>query len=150
VREKLGEVEARMDVTGSSKDLADRISDLPSPVRLVFFSQTFGCDSCFSARRVIDQVADFSEKISVDEHNFVLDTDQVTKYGIEQVPALVVVEKEDLGIRYYGVPSGYEIESIVHAVEVVSGRAAPLSTETLNVVAVLDRPVHIRVFVTPT
>ena len=139
-----------MDVIDSAKGFADRISDLPSPVRLVFFSQTFGCDNCFLARRAIDQVAALSDKIGVEEQNFVLDTAQVTKYGIEQVPALVVVAKEDLGIRYYGVPSGYEIESIVHAVEVVSGQAAPLSTATLNAVAVLDRSVHIRVFVTPT
>lgn len=136
--------------SGSRSDLEARLARLAHPVRLVFFTQTFGCDTCLSARQVVDQLASLSDKITVEEHNLVLDRETVEDYGVDRAPAIAVVGETDVGIRYYGVPSGYELASLVDAVLVVGTGELGLTDESLAAVAALDRSVDIKVFVTPT
>lgn len=131
-------------------DLAARLAALPVPVRLVFFTQTFGCDTCLPARQAVDQIASLSGQITVEEHNVVLDTDEVTTHRIERVPAVAVVGDRDLGLRFYGVPGGYEMASIVDAVLLAATGDVGLSPESLAAIAVVDRPIDLKVFVTPT
>ena len=131
-------------------DLAARLAALPAPVRLVFFTQTFGCDTCLPARQAVDQIASLSGQITVEEHNVVLDTDEVTTHRIERVPAVAVVGDRDLGLRFYGVPGGYEMASIVDAVLLAASGDVGLSPESLAAIAVVDRPIDLKVFVTPT
>ena len=135
---------------GAATDLQRRLATLSSPVRLVFFTQTFGCDTCLPARQAADRIAALSERITVEEHNLVLDREQVAEYGVEWAPALAVVGAQDAGMRYYGIPDGYEIESLVDAIEIAAGSGPGLSEETLAALDALDRDVHLRVFVTPT
>ena len=131
-------------------DLAARLAALSAPVRLVFFTQTLGCDTCLPARQAVDQIASLSDQITVEEHNFVLDTDEVTTHRIERVPAVAVVGDRDLGLRFYGVPGGYEMASIVDAVLLAATGDVGLSPESLAAIAVVDRPIDLKVFVTPT
>ena len=131
-------------------DLAARLAALPAPVRLVFFTQTFGCDTCLPARQAVDQIASLSDQITVEEHDFVLDRDEVTTHRIERVPAVAVVGDRDLGLRFYGVPGGYEMASIVDAVLLAATGDVGLSPESLAAIAVVDRPIDLKVFVTPT
>jgi alkyl hydroperoxide reductase subunit AhpF len=135
---------------GAANDLQQRLAALSSPVRLIFFTQTFGCDTCLPARQAADRIAALSEMISVEEHNLVLDRERVAEYGVEWAPALAVVGERDAGMRYYGIPDGYEIESLVDAIEIVGGGGPALSDDTLDALDALDRDVHLRVFVTPT
>ena len=135
---------------GAATDLQRRLAALSSPVRLIFFTQTFGCDTCLPARQAADRVAALSEHVTVEEHNLVLDRERVAEYGVERAPALAVVGTQDAGMRYYGIPDGYEIESLVDAIEIAGGGGPVLSDETLDALDALDRDVHLRVFVTPT
>lgn len=134
----------------AATDLQRRLEALSSPVRLLFFTQTFGCDTCLPARQAVDRIAAASARISVEEHNLVLDRERVAEYGVEWAPALAVVGDSDAGMRYYGIPDGYEIESLVDAIEIAAGGGPALSAETLDALDALDRDVHLRVFVTPT
>ncbi len=56
----------------------------------------------------------------------------------------------DHGIRFYGIPSGYEFTSLIEAIVSVSTGETGLSAESLEVLARLTEPVHLQVFVTPT
>ncbi len=71
--------------------------------------------------------------------------------GFERYPAIAVLpEGEDVGIRYYGLPWGYELASLIGAI-IEAGRPAPsLKPESLERLAALDRDLAIDVFVTPT
>ena len=54
------------------------------------------------------------------------------------------------GLEYLGIPAGYELTTLVHAI-VEAGRAEPaLSAASLERLGALDRDVSIDVFVTPT
>jgi alkyl hydroperoxide reductase subunit AhpF len=131
-------------------ELETRLASLQAPVRLVLFTQTFGCDTCLPARQVVDHIAAVSEYISVEEHNLVLDKDNVAEFGVDRVPAIAVVGDTDLGIRYYGVPAGYELGSIVDAVLLAGSGEHALTADSLAKVEAIERPVDIKVFVTPT
>jgi alkyl hydroperoxide reductase subunit AhpF len=71
--------------------------------------------------------------------------------GFERYPAIAVLpEGEDMGLRYYGLPWGYELASLIGGV-IEAGRLTPsLKPESLERLAALDRDLAIDVFVTPT
>lgn len=124
---------------------------LPDPVRLVFFTQTFGCDTCLQARQAVDHVAELSDRVAVEEYNLVLDREKAAEFGIDRAPGIAVVGPRDLGLRYYGAPAGHEIASIVDAVALAGGAGGGggrLAPESLAALAALDRPVDVKVFVT--
>jgi glutaredoxin-like protein len=71
---------------------------------------------------------------------------------VDKVPAIVVLKDDgqDSGIRFFGIPGGYEINSFLSAVLAVSGHVEPLPPAILERISKIDKPVHIQVFVTPT
>jgi alkyl hydroperoxide reductase subunit AhpF len=71
--------------------------------------------------------------------------------GFDRYPAIAVLpEGEDRGVRYYGLPWGYELASLVGAVLEAGRRESTLQPESLTRLAALDRDLAIDVFVTPT
>jgi alkyl hydroperoxide reductase subunit AhpF len=71
--------------------------------------------------------------------------------GFERYPAVgVLPEGDDVGLRYYGLPWGYELASLVGAVLEAGRRESSLSAESLDRLAGLERDLAIDVFVTPT
>ncbi len=70
---------------------------------------------------------------------------------VPRFPAISVrPEGRDVGIRYDGLPWGYELGSLVGAV-VEAGKARPtLRPESLEALASLGRELAVDVFVTPT
>jgi alkyl hydroperoxide reductase subunit AhpF len=71
--------------------------------------------------------------------------------GFERFPAVAVLpEGEDVGVRYDGLPWGYELGSLVGAVVEAGRREPALTPESLEALAGLDRDLAIDVFVTPT
>ena len=131
-------------------DLEDALAEVTTPVKLVFFTQTFGCDSCLPARQVVDRVASLSDQITVEEFNLVLDKSEASAYGVQRAPAIAVVGVSDTGIRFYGVPDGHELVSLVESILLVASGASGLSDESQALVAMVKEPVDIQVFVTPT
>ena len=77
--------------------------------------------------------------------------DGASSLPFERYPAVAVLpEGEDVGIRYYGLPWGYELGSLVGAVIEAGKRESSLAPESLEALAALDRDLAIDVFVTPT
>ncbi len=123
---------------------------LADPVRVTIFSQELGSETCHQAERLIKEVVELSDKISVDVLNLVLDREKAQAYGVDRVPAVVVEGAKDYGIRFFGLPAGYEFTNLIDAIVVASTGKPALSQETQAALAGLRSPVHIRVFATPT
>jgi alkyl hydroperoxide reductase subunit AhpF len=71
--------------------------------------------------------------------------------GFERYPAVAVLpEGRDVGLRYYGLPWGYELASLVGAVIEAGKTQSTLTPESLARLATLERDLAIDVFVTPT
>ena len=71
--------------------------------------------------------------------------------GFPRFPSIAVrPEGRDAGVRYDGLPWGYELASLVGAIA-EAGRIEPeLRPESLEALAALDRDLALDVFVTPT
>ena len=136
--------------------LRERFRGMDRPVRLLFFTQTLGCDTCLQTRQILDELPLLCERVTLDEVNFILDPDTARRYDIDRVPAIAIVGRDESGterdsrIRFLGTPSGYEFMSLVQAVLLVGGGASTLSAESRTLVAAVDAPVTLRVFTTPT
>ena len=125
---------------------------ITKPVDLLLFTQTIsGTESGRLAKQVANEVASLNDKITVVEKSFVLDTEDRAKYGVDKVPATVVLSGgADTRIRFYGANTGYEFVSLVEAVLLAGTGTLELEPETLTALAAVDQPMHIQVFSTPT
>ena len=71
--------------------------------------------------------------------------------GFERFPAISIRPGgEEAGVRYEGLPWGYELSSLVGAVREAGRREPSLRPESLAALAELDRDLRVDVFVTPT
>jgi alkyl hydroperoxide reductase subunit AhpF len=96
-----------------------------------------------------------SDRIAIEEVNFVLNKEKAVQYGIDRVPAIAVAydevgERRDSRIRFLGTPAGYEFVSLIQAVLIAGGRGLNLSEQSLAHLAAVDKPVTMQVFTTPT
>jgi len=130
--------------------LKKQFEKLNQPVTLVFFTQKFECHYCQLTREIITELAETSDKIQVKAYDFVEDAEEVKKYDIKRIPAIALVGEKDYGIRFYGIPAGYEFSTLVEDIIDVSAGATSLSDEIKTALQKLERPVHIQAFVTPT
>lgn len=129
------------------KDLSQRMVD---DVRLIVFTQDVPCVFCTETVQVATELGELSPKIKVEVYDFVRDQMKATELRIDKIPATAVVGRKDHGIRFYGVPSGYEFNSLVGAIQDVSRGDSGLSPKTKEAMKEVDQPVHLQVFVTPT
>lgn len=136
------------------KVLIERFAALNDPVKLVVFTQEFECQYCRETRQLAEEVAELSDKISVEVYDFVKHAEIAEEYHVDKIPATAVVRTgdapKDFGIRYYGIPSGYEFSSLLEDIALVSGGESGLNADTKAWIDSLEEPVHMQVFVTPT
>jgi glutaredoxin-like protein len=123
---------------------------LVNPVRIVMFTQEMECQFCAQTKQLITELAALNEKIQAEVHDFVADAELAKQYGIDKVPAIVVLGEKDYGIRIYGLPYGYEFQTLMSALSVVTKGKTELSEETKAKLRAITNPVHIQVLVTLT
>ena len=134
-----------------ASQLKDEFAQLVNPVRLAVFSQALADPESEQVRRLVEELVAIDPRLSLESWNFVLDKEKVEALGIARTPAIAVMGAEkDYGIRFYGLPSGYEFGSLVEAILDVSRGDSGLSEETRAGLKDLARPVHVQVFSTPT
>lgn len=140
------------------KQVQAALGDLERPVRMVMFTQGEGgaleCQYCTETRELAQEVASLSDRISVDVKDFQGDEALAKTYGVDKIPAIVLLadgaEPRDPGIRFFGIPAGYEFGALLEDLRMVGSGKHGLSNETVENIKALKEPVHIQVFVTPT
>jgi alkyl hydroperoxide reductase subunit AhpF len=121
------------------------------PVKLVVFSSELtNGDLCRQNEQLVREVAALDDRITVEVLNPNIERDRAAAYHVDQVPAIVVEGARDYGLRFLGVPSGYEFSNLVDAIIIASTGEASLSAETKEALAGLTDDVDIKVFSTPT
>jgi glutaredoxin-like protein len=128
------------------------LADLSGPVKLLMFTQTFECNYCQETRRLVAEVAELSEQVTVEVYNFVTDEEVAKAHNIDKIPAISVLgaEDKDYSIRFYGIPAGYEFTSLLEAIKMVGSGENVLKPDTIAFLEGLSEPLHLQVFVTPT
>jgi len=133
------------------KYLAEELArKLLNPVRLVVFTQEYECPYCAQTRSLLGELAGLSDKLSVEVYDFVADADEARAYGVDKVPAVAIIGAKDYGLRFYGLPYGYEFQTLLEGMVSVSHGKAEVSEEAREKLRGIKSPVHIQVFVTLT
>jgi len=123
---------------------------LVNPVKLVNFTQAMECQFCAQTHQLVEEIAALSDKIELEVYNFAIDKERVEEYGVDKIPAIAIVGQKDYGVRYYGIPSGYEFSSLIEDIIDVSTGEVELLPATRETLAGMTETLHFQVFVTPT
>jgi len=131
-------------------EVKDRFASLQEKVKLVVFSQEMECQFCLENHTLNEEIASTSDKIELEVFDFQKNRIEVERYHITQIPAAAVVGERDYGIRFYGIPGGYEFSSLLDSISMVSRRESGLSPESKRRLKSWNKPAHIQVLVTLT
>jgi glutaredoxin-like protein len=123
---------------------------LEGPVKIVMFTQEVECRFCSDTRQIVQAMATLNDKITTEIYDFIANAEKAKELGINKIPALAIIGKKDYGVRIYGIPYGYELQTLIEAIVNVSRGKTDLSDKTKEILADIKAPVHIQVFVTLT
>jgi glutaredoxin-like protein len=128
---------------------------LKDPVNLIVFTRddTIAvpgreCPTCKDNETLMKEISELSDKISIEIHDIAKDDDKIKAYGIDRVPVTLVQSNKDFGVRMYGIPAGHEFATLLNAIQIVSKSGSELSSQTIEKLRSISKPVHIQVFVT--
>ena len=135
--------------------VSEAFDQLHEPVQILFFGSKEQCEYCDDTLKLVEEVANLSDKISVQAFDMEADAAVADNYNVSMSPGLVIAAEGedgpiDYGVRYAGIPSGHEFSSLIQDLLLVSGRDSGLNEQTREFLAGLEEPVHLQVFVTPT
>ncbi len=130
--------------------VTEELLKLAGPVKLVVFGSQLGSEYSVENDRLVREVAECSDQVAVEVYNLHIDREKAQAYGVDRVPAIAVEGAKDYGIRFFGIPMGYEFTNLIDGMLVAASGEPRLSPETLEQVRGLDQAVHIQVFATPT
>jgi alkyl hydroperoxide reductase subunit AhpF len=132
-------------------EIRKRLEAMVNPVKLVHFTQELNLEYGVEAKQLVEEVAALSDKLSVENYNFLLDKEKVAEYGIDKVPATVVRDDKDFArIRFFGITAGYEFSTLLDAILSVSQGDSGLNAKSKEKLSQITQPLHLEVFVTPT
>ncbi len=130
--------------------LKKKFEALTGDVELIVFTQEYECMFCKETRELILGLGTLSPRLKTKVYDFVKDNEEAKKYNIKRIPAIAIVGESDYGIRYYGIPAGYEFPALVDDILDVSKGTTSLPDNIKKKLAEITKPIHIQVFVTPT
>ncbi|MEW5802186.1 MAG: thioredoxin family protein [bacterium] len=128
----------------------DRFAGLQEKVKLIVFTQEIECEFCQENRKLNEEIASASDKVTFEILDFQKNRIEAERYRINQIPATVVMGEKDYGIRFYGIPCGYEFNSLMDSILMVSRRESGLSQESKKRLRDWKKPSRIQVLVTLT
>lgn len=136
----------------TQQQVREVLAAVQSPVILAMFTQDFECDTCNGTRQIIEEVAELSDLVSVEVHDIQNSSELARLLGADKVPAIVVLDADgrDHGIRFFGIPAGYEFTSLIEAIVLVGTGNTGLDESTHAFLDGLEGPLHLQVFVTPS
>ena len=126
-------------------EIRERLQQMVEPVKLVHFTQEANLELGAETLQLVEELAGLSDKLSLEVINFLLD-----KGKVDKVPATVIRNGKDYGIRFYGMPAGYEFSTLLDAILAVSKGDSGLLATSRKKLEQLTQPLHLQVFVTPT
>jgi glutaredoxin-like protein len=133
---------------------------LVEPITLVYFTTPKSllyvpgletCETCEDVQKLLEEIADTSDKLTLEVHNLKQEREEAERYHVSRVPALVLrTGTSDGRVRYFGAPTGHEFPNLIRDVVAVSRGETALSDATREAVRAIPDPIHLQVFVTPT
>jgi glutaredoxin-like protein len=131
------------------EQVIEMFETLTNPVTIHLFTSDHKCLYCNDTRDMAEMIAELSDKVTVEEHKGPLTSGPAKEMGIEYTPAMVLHGKDAYHIKFYGIPAGHEFSALIGGIIDVSAGVAPLPPDIIEDIKSIDKPIRIRVFVTP-
>ena len=135
--------------------------DLKADVAIKFFTQRPSvvtvpgreCPYCQQTQQLMDELASLSPKLHVDTVDFYQESQTALDHGISRIPAVTIsgagASPSEFRVKFYGIPMGYELATLVEDIKTISRGVSPLSTASRRKLRQVNQPVHNQIFVTP-
>ncbi|MHC5035753.1 MAG: protein disulfide oxidoreductase [Planctomycetota bacterium] len=141
----------------------EKLSDLfkerlTDPVTVMMFSQrkstlvlpeSLTCQFCQETEALLKEVAELSDKITLEIHDLVEEKEKAETYNVDKIPAILLIGEKDFGVRTFGSPVGYEFSTLIEDLLDVSKGTTGLTETTKARLKTIDKDIHLQVFVTP-
>lgn len=140
----------------TKQQLSQILSKMVNPININFWTQEFECPACNINRQFLEEFASFNNKIKLTIYDFVKDKQLANKYNIDKIPAIIVSDENEnnMSIRFYGIPAGYEINSFIASClefsKPIKDNVDDIDPEIVERIKKIDKKIHIQVFVTLT
>jgi len=125
--------------------------NLKDDVNLLFFSQEENCQYCGDTEEILDEVTGLDDKVNFEKH--MVGSEKAEEFGVDKGPVIVFLNEDDndSGLRFNGIPSGYEFTSLIEDILDASDKERiDLSDDIKAEVKALENEVTLQVFITPT
>jgi glutaredoxin-like protein len=119
-------------------------------VTVELFSMKIECGLCKETHELLSEIAELTPKIKIDLHELESENELADTLKIDKLPAIIVKNEKDYGIRFFGIPAGYEFTSFMASLLLISKGELHLSPATTAFLDTVKKPVHLEVIVTPT
>ena len=124
--------------------------DSTPSVRIVFFEQSIGCDTCAPTRRLLEQIAEENPAVALEVLNLVLDKEKAAETASTACRPSSSAPRTANRIRYYGAPLGNELPTLLQAIRMAATGETGLTEQSRAQLKTLSKPVALQVFFTPT
>lgn len=112
------------------------------------------CELCPMTQQLLEELAALDPRLTLEVHSVAAGPPGGGALPVERIPAVLIGRSgragTSSGIRFYGIPSGYEFAALIDDLIAVSRNDSGLAPATRAALATLARDVRLQVFVTPT
>lgn len=135
------------------KELQEQVKEifatLKEKVVLKVFTKEAECPYCKDTLALAENVAKLSGLIEVCPYTE--NSLEAEKYKVEHFPAVLVhTQEKELPIRFYGIPAGYEFQTLIESIVMASTGDLQLDPTLMKQAQEISKEKEILVFVTPT
>ncbi len=131
-------------------NLVEVFGKMKEEVTIAVFTKEDGCETCKDTLDFMKEIEEVGEKIKLEEYDMEKDSKKAEEFNVEMTPSIVLLDSEgkDNGIKFYGIPAGHEINSLITGIIEVSGSGEDVPSALKERIAKIKTPVDIKVFVT--
>jgi len=126
------------------------VRGLIQPVTVRYYTPDVPSAATAAERALLEAIAAASSRVRLHVLAEQWDAAREEEVGIARTPAIALQGARDYGIRYYGTPDGYELETFLKVVRAVSEGCSGLNDASRAAARALTAPVHLEVLVAPT
>ncbi len=133
------------------QEIREHIDALPGPVKLILVRPPANCERCA-------KLESFARELCMLSHNFkfenktgsAVEVDNMSMYGINLMPALLIHGIAGGRIRFYGVPTVHEISTLLKTIKEAARGQLVLKPAVRHKYANTYTPIHIQILVPAT
>ncbi len=132
------------------QNLKGALSKMQNEVTIAVFTKENDCDTCPDTLNFMKEIEEVGEKIKLETYDIEKDSAKAKELNVEMTPSIVLLDsnKKDNGIKFYGIPAGHEINSLITGLLEVSGVGEAMPDELKARLTKIKKPIDIKVFVT--